>query len=309
MGKAYVDQHIVPQSYLKHFAERNRNNKDYHICVFGKTRKVKSNPYIRSIGDIGFVKKIYDVSTRDDPKYWEHYIDRNIESESGRVINEIISRVVLHNKLILQNQEKESIARFIAFQIMRVPPFFEKRLEEGKEKGKALWGFVEKHFSDRIIHAQKDILSQYLLQSNGVKDILLESITDDERLKKYANILCLKTWIIIYNNSDMPFFTSDNPVLLQNIHDNSIGFGNAGIGRPDTLIFFPISSRIMIEIVPNRLLQQEQVTDGRVTINNDDYKFILMVNQLQYQNATNEIYFAPWFENSFKFFHELMSEQ
>ena len=81
MEKSYVKQHIVPQSYLKRFAEMNRNNRDYHICVFRKRYKAANNPFIRSIKDVGFIKNIYDVTTREDSKYWEHFIDRNIEKK------------------------------------------------------------------------------------------------------------------------------------------------------------------------------------------------------------------------------------
>ena len=126
MGKGYTNQHIVPQSYLKRFAEKNSNNGKYHICVFSKSRKVGKGPFIRSIKDVGFIKNYYDVSIREDPKYWEHFIDRNIENKSERTINGVISKITLQQleHFTILSQEKVTIARFLGFQMMRVPPFF-----------------------------------------------------------------------------------------------------------------------------------------------------------------------------------------
>ena len=311
MGKGYVDQHIVPQSYLKRFAERNRNNRDYHICVFRKRHKAANNPYIRSIKDVGFVKNIYDVTTREDSKYWEHFIDRNIEKKSNSSINDVISKITLQQfaHFNIMSHEKEAIAKFISFQMMRVPPFLDNRVKNGMEIGKQMWDFVQKKFGNRLTCEQNEILTQHMLQTDGIKDLVLESMINEERLSLFSNVLCNKTWLFIYNNSEMPFFTSDNPVVLQNIHDQSTGIGNTGIGRSDSLLFFPLSSRIMIELLPNGLLTHRQIKDGRIFIDNDDYKFILGVNQLQYIHATNEIYFAPWFKNGLKAFYDFMYEQ
>ena len=305
MGKGYTNQHIVPQSYLKRFAEKNSNNGKYHICVFSKSRKVGKGPFIRSIKDVGFIKNYYDVSIREDPKYWEHFIDRNIENKSERTINGVISKITLQQleHFTILSQEKVTIARFLGFQMMRVPPFFDNRVKTGMEIGKQMWDFVQKKFGNRLTYDQNRVLTQNMLQTDGIKDLVLESMTDEKRLYTYTAILCSKKWLFIYNNSDIPFFTSDNPVVLQNIHDQSIGTKNTGIGRSDSLVFYPLSSHIMIEMLPRGLLTQEQIEDGRVFLNNDDYKYIRGVNQLQYMHATDEIYFAPWFETGFKAFY------
>ena len=73
--RAYTKQHVVPQSYLQRFAKKNTNNKGYHIGVRLKN-KGKINLFTKAIDDIAYVDNYYDVSTREDPKYWEHYFSK-----------------------------------------------------------------------------------------------------------------------------------------------------------------------------------------------------------------------------------------
>ena len=72
MNKVNVKQHVVPQSYLRRFAKKNKNNKGFHIGV-RRYDKTGIHLFVQAIDNIAYIDNYYDVSVRDNPKYWELY--------------------------------------------------------------------------------------------------------------------------------------------------------------------------------------------------------------------------------------------
>ena len=299
----YVKQHVVPRRYLMRFAEHNENNDGYHIGVYRKC-DTKGCSYIQNIDKIAYIKNYYDVTTRNDPKYWEHFFASNIEPGYGRGIDNIISRSVLtrcENK-VFDLQTKNILSRLIMFQYMRVPIFFDKRIYEGMILGRDLYDRLFSAYCDKISNTQYEIISSYLLNKSGIKDLAMEAMTDEERINKYSEILCSKKWIFVTNKSSIPFITSDSPVILYNLTSKSTRFEN-GIILNDTIIYYPISSRYLIQIYSWNLDMDKG--NEHVVIDDDNVKYVLFVNHLQYQNADKQIFFLPSFQSDFE---ELLKE-
>ena len=294
--KEYVKQHIVPTSYLKRFAKKKKN-KGYYIGTRRRTDYDEVKLFNSNIRDIGYVCNYYDVNKYDDTKYWEHYFSRVLEPMYGNDLDKIIAKVVLSESEgnVLNDEDKTVLAKMICFQFSRVPAFVDGFITKGVEYGesiiKQIQPYLEKHVGNRFT----DIVSA-ATNADNVKDIIFSGITDEVRLQKYADILRNRIWIALYNQTYMPFFTSDNPVIMYNINLKSVEYADVGIAKQDTMLYFPISSRIMIQILPNAILSDELKADldgKRILLSENELGFIMSVNMMQMTHASKDTFMEP----------------
>ena len=304
-GRAYTKQHVVPQSYLQRFAEKNTNNKGYHIGVRLKN-KGNINLFTKAIEDIAYVDNYYDVSTREDPKYWEHYFSKHIEPLYGQPLSKIISKITLSasGEKILDYNDKYVLALMICFQILRVPAFIDRQLEKGKNICDEIIAHIFKTYEDYLSDEQVAAINRINIDRNFLMDNTLINITDDRRLEKWAKILTNKVWVVYYNNSVIPFFTSDNPVLLYNIETHSIDYEDNGIGRNDSIISFPITGKILVQLFSPALFlnSADGIDSKRIVLKNKDLKFITGINVLQLEHSSYQSFMHP------QFLHEIEND-
>lgn len=296
--RAYTKQHVVPQSYLQRFAEKNTNNKGYHIGVRLKN-KGKINLFTKAIDDIAYVDNYYDVSTREDPKYWEHYFSKKIEPLYGQPLSKIISKITLcaSGEKILDYNDKYILSLMICFQILRVPAFIDRQLEKGKNMCDEIIDHFFKTYGDYLSDEQVASINRINIDRNFLMDNTLINITDDQRLEKRAKILANKVWAVYYNNSVIPFFTSDNPVLMYNIVTHSIDYEDNGIGRNDSIIFFPLTGKILVQLLSPALFlnSADGIDSKRIVLKNKDLKFITGINVLQLEHSSYQSFMHPQF--------------
>ncbi|MGT2754977.1 DUF4238 domain-containing protein [Streptococcus ovis] len=292
MVKSKIKQHVVPQSYLKRFAQKNTNNNGYNISVY---HVVNGKIFISAIKDVAFEKNYYDVSNRENEKHWEEYFATQIEPLYGQDLTNIISRITLINKKedILEIEHKIKLSKMLGFQFVRVPGFLERRFKHGSELFDETIKETRERFSDSNIPNLESILGQFIAnKSNIIKDLTLDLISQEERLILFSTVLQNKSWIIYYNNSEMPFITSDNPVVMANFNTNSIGYSDNGLGRNDNIIYFPLSSKILLELVPRN--EETVHLDNSLNILSDEnLEFITAVNSLQIIHSTKQSFIHP----------------
>ena len=120
MGKKFTDQHIVPKCYLDRFGTK-RGKKVVIGTRLKANGKVKFFPATTS--DVGYIKNFYDVTDRDDPKYWEHFFAQEIDVLCGQYMENLIAKITLSRERadVLSEKDKKMLAKVIIAQIMRVP--------------------------------------------------------------------------------------------------------------------------------------------------------------------------------------------
>lgn len=309
----YVKQHIVPTSYLKRFARRN-NHKDYYIGVRRITDNGKVRLFSSNTRDIGYVCNYYDVnSIHADPKYWEHFFSRELEPMYGNDLNRIIAKVVLNatDNNVLGDEDKTILAKMICFQFARVPAFVNSFITRGIEYGEAITKQFQPYLEKQLGSRFDDIVSMATNLDN-VKDIILEGITNKERLQKYADIMRNRVWLVLYNKTHMPFYTSDNPVIMYNVNLKSVEYADIGIARNDTTLYFPISNRIMILVLPGLVLSDELKSDldrKRIILNESELNFVMNVNMMQMEHASKDAFMDPEHLNYIKGMDQICYQQ
>jgi len=296
MIKSNIKQHVVPKSYLKRFGKKNLNNKGYNIAV----KQLKSNKiFIDSINNVAFRKNFYDVSDKFNPKYLENYFSREIEPLYGPELTNIIASLTLSQKKddVLTVSQIHSLSKMISFQVLRVPGFLERRFKHGEIMFDETINEASQWFqlSPETI---KSILDDFINNKGDfIKDETIPLIADKDRLDKLSEVLADKIWLIYFNNSSVPFITSDSPVVMHNIIRNSVSYADNGIGRDETFIYYPISSKILIRIIPRNFRGRniDSLKNTLGFLSNADISFINSVNNLQIRHAENQIFVHPDF--------------
>ena len=80
MAKDFTNQHIVPKRYLDRFGIKDRKTTIIGTRILEKG-EVKF--FTTSTDNVGYIKNYYDVTDKDDPKYWEHFFAKEIDTLCG----------------------------------------------------------------------------------------------------------------------------------------------------------------------------------------------------------------------------------
>ena len=144
-----------------------------------------------------------------------------IESETAL----IISKILKDNTLSTINLgEKPKLSHFISIQLLRT----KNQLEKLKDFQDVLKGFLQMPIDTD-------------LPEENLQITFLSMLTEAEN---FIPILMDKFWYLL--NSEKPFLISDNPVVFQNIYNQSQTRGTLGLKSKGIEIYFPLSKNIVL---------------------------------------------------------------
>lgn len=292
MGKEYKKQHIVPQAYLKRFGVKNQNNKGYHTNVLSKIGN-NSEWYTCAIDKVACKNNYYDDPSKEDEKYWEKHFANNLEPMYGTPLDNIIAKITLGNKeIVIDEDDKHKLSEMICFQTMRAPAFLDHSYKNGEKIQRETIDNIIFHNHEILSEAQMELLER-LRKKNLFKNATLEHITSPKNIAKYAEVLSSRLWTINYNNSRAPFFTSDTPVVMYNFSTRSLLYRDNGIGRQETMILYPLTPKIMIQIYPG-FFNLAGIRDcERVILSDSDMRYVNGVNEMQWKSAIRQVFCIP----------------
>lgn len=188
------NQHLVPACYLKNFEAdislKQKTNPKFKSGVYVNDKTFSSCWKLRNVRHSSLTKPYYYNIDGDNPRnpVIEDHLSK-IESAYPKFFDEIKNNYV--------NDENMSfLSYFVILQLMRVEAFIEAYQESYDQIAKMLDmyegnGFYKEFFKD---HAKKQLLS------TDLRNIIYPHST------------------IIYNSTNFPFVTSDNPVVRRQIN-------------------------------------------------------------------------------------------
>ena len=281
MAKDFVKQHIVPKRYLDRFGV-----KDGERTIIGTRLVSKGNVrfFTESTENVGYIKNYYDVTDKNDPKYWEHYFAREIDTLCGRDMENIIAKITLSQKdaVVLTDQEKEVLSKVIIAQLMRIPesidyvknvlyPRVSTQVKEDMISALPP-AFVEKH--------REQIMSTEFSEQDQ-KELMFNHSFEPANFDRYCKVLQDGVWVVYVNihRDTVPFITSDNPVLVEGVGSNKTGMFRNGLANPTTCIFYPLTPGIAVAIYSRQgmLGMVADDYDGRKVLI-DEIKYIVSRN-------------------------------
>lgn len=293
MSKDYTNQHIVPKRYLDRFGM-----KDGKRTIIGTRIVSKGNVrfFTDSTENVGYIKNYYDVTDKDDSKYWEHYFAREIDTLCGQDIENIIAKVTLSrpDTIVLSAHDKEVLSKLIIAQLMRIPEsidyvktvLYPRVSAQVKENLVSTLppAFVEKH-REQIMDTEFSEQQQ--------KELVFNHAFAPENFERYCNIVQNGIWLVYVNANrhTMPFITSDNPVLVEGIGKTETGLFHNGLANSATCIYYPLNPAIAVGIYSRHSIP------GAVADKYDGLKVFL--DDIKYTSSQNIKIVAQAYHHSF----------
>ena len=134
--------------------------------------------------------------------------------------------------------------------------------------------------------------------SDEFSDKILEAFSIDEKvdhkmlwfsmfesIEEFAKAIFNKEWFLGY--SENKFYTSDNPVVLQNTANKSTIRGTLGLDSYGIEIYLPLTSSLILCLFCEKMMEQ---FNGKFSIEKFQDQSVLNVNALQYFQSERFIF-------------------
>lgn len=258
------NNHFVPQFYLKHFASVTGVVERYRILVAkDSVQPWKSSHVAGTAYQQNLYTRIVGGEESDDIEVW-----LNKEFEYPAV--PALKRAVNDDRL--SKDDYRVLSRFVAAQVVRTPAFLVKNLDRWRETAQR--EIIET--PARIIRKLEDakrtgvplVQSQSTMAAEYFPMRVREVSSADPKMRTFRtemvvgrafwiysmkhmlsstlNRLAEHRWTILEAPPNLPWFTSDDPVLKLNYHNNQHYDFGGGWGSIGTEILLPISPRHML---------------------------------------------------------------
>jgi hypothetical protein len=290
--------HYVPKFYLKNFTfDKDRK----FLYVYERKGEVKKV----SITDVAVKKGFYtfvDESTKCKIDKLEEFF-ADIENKTAPVLNKIISS----ENLNISDSDREILSLFISTLYIRTLRFFSIQKDILREMIKNILNVSaqdKENFSNsvKMVAGTKieddEIELAIKLVLEGIDKNFRISINDEAVKPHFFKIdletawdlakifLNIKKWHLLINNTDLPFITSDNPVVIQKpnfIYDDRI---NRGLGF--ATIILPISPKLCL-LLRNKPFKKEIIDIDNVDhIKKINYSVMLLSYRFIFSNINSE---------------------
>lgn len=253
MGKK-IKEHYVPKCYLRSWCIPNKNQ----VYVFDK---VQEKTRINHIDDVASERFFYDLnlvgmfedeikgngldgvdlSKFDENQYIENVFANNIEGSYEDLLHRIIDKALnmtaweRKNCYFIKEFDIATFSIFMAFQDIRV-----KSIRSGIEDTN---NCLQQILAD--MGANENSINKYKVSKPAIKLMHGRMIFNQEEICKIAHIFSNHIWVLLVNKTNMPFYTSDNPIgTTAHIHDSILGMN--GINSKGVEIYFPLSPQILL---------------------------------------------------------------
>lgn len=228
-----INQHYVPKLLLKKFF-----SKESFVWVYDKEAKKKNWNFIkeRPITKVASEDYFYDKVKNVKEESYEYKL-KKIETEVAPILEKIIQ---FENLFILSEMEKEKISHFLMTQHLRTK-FRQREI---------------KNLTDDLNDKLKQSLKTNVDLNFSTKDIWFSMLEDAKTLSKFISN---KIWFL--GKCDRLFFSSDNPVVLQNVNDENPFMGNLGFDSYGIEIYLPLNDSLLLCMYCEKTLNMKNLVE------------------------------------------------
>ena len=221
-------QHYVPQVYLRNFSFDKKHD-EYFVYCFNKT-SLKTFP--ENISKVACERYFNDIEGDDDQSI-EHLLGK-FEGAYAGVFRKIVRK---QNLNCLNRDERTTLAFFFAIQYYRT--------KEQRVSFQAVANYIKEWLtqqcSSESLREDLDACCQETALKEGHLTILMDAVPE-----MVQRLLTMK-WILCKNITTMPFWTSDNPVVMDNSADNKYE-RYLGYNCPGIEMYLPLNSKYCLTI-------------------------------------------------------------
>ena len=241
-------EHYVPQCYL----ERWKNEKG-KIAVFDKELR---NSRFNSVADVACKRYYYDIDperisnlradmlekfgidTKHDPQFIEHFLGEHVEGRLSKLLTKIVSKAESttpwyeKNCYFISEIDKVEFSICLAFQYIRTDSV-RKSVADSSDCLKQVL---------KEMDASQEVIDKYTIKQDEEKDVHGNMLLDFKQIEELAEGFYSLTWILGVNRTEIPFYTSDNPIGTM-AHVKHPFMSMSGIRSEGVEVFFPLSPK------------------------------------------------------------------
>ncbi|AUT04720.1 hypothetical protein CLI64_30250 (plasmid) [Nostoc sp. CENA543] len=257
------NQHFIPRFYLKRFALHSQEKR---VGVFN----ISSNTFIESANLYEQASKNYFYGR--DLKIEDAF--QKLETESAKIINSILEEQCLPTA---HSREHQMLLMFIITLLGRTV-YAAETIDELVEKYKKTVSSI----APNILSESEQKIA--LTLTDAVQEYLTIVVS-------FFPIVRDLHWKLIINETEEPFITSDNPVVLYNqfLETRKTYGSNVGLASKGLEIFLPLSPQIILILYDKDVYKVGAKNQVSIQLTMDiDIKAL---NLIQYINANKNIYF------------------
>lgn len=276
------NQHYVPRFLLNEFCIHD-NTGHSHVWCFDKR---DGKTFRAAVENICAERSFYDLDSDQGAEFAFAEMEGKLRQ---------CHRAVLEARDIslLSTHERAGIAVLIALQQMRTRAF-RNTINEALEMASA---------AVKAVNPEGEVNSSILPSMDFSEEDpakLLQLGLIDRAIPEFAKSLLQMKWILLVNQTELPFWCSDNPFTSFNPypHDEHDGRGFERMGSQTQ---FPFSSNIALSIVDPRCYSQYPAV-----IPLDDPQFVVFNNHLQVKNAERFVFSSS---NDFELAKQMVAEK
>ena len=208
-----IRAHYVPQFYLKNFGGR--------IYQYDK-QTGKASPSAPKI--VAFQYDFYMDSSNDAALKLEGAMSQ-FEGDASAVISKIINA---ESVAVLSNDDKAKLCEFVAFQFARTPEYryWRRDMDQSLRDKLRQMGIAVQHDGESEEHPGLAHLAAMI-------DYVNQAGPYFPRMRLYLH----------KNDTSIPFWTSDNPVVRHNVLTDKLG-----VGSPGVCYYLPLTPKLLLAL-------------------------------------------------------------
>lgn len=231
--------HTVPVAYLANFGIAGNKKRDSMVYFYNvqdnKTDKAK-------VGKFPMINHFYDIKELGGQKQIiEKFFGDKIEGELATLLRVLLGTIIIdpqRRDCSSLQLEKEQLSAQFALLITRTEAF------------RDYYKDIYQQIKDGFPYAD---IPQY--SKTDFQRIHTSEILDFGMSNFYANLFSDWHWAFIINHTELPFITSDNPVIR--IDHSKITNEPISAASPEATYFVPLSPTVAVEIFHKDILKND----------------------------------------------------
>ncbi|MCR4621706.1 MAG: DUF4238 domain-containing protein [Clostridiales bacterium] len=224
-------QHTVPVCYLANFGINGNEQRLSWIYYYSI---LDDKGGMCRVDNIAYENGFYNIDELGKQKeIIENMYANMVEPELTEILKRLYSLIKINPSeressiIRLSNDEKEHMAAIIAMLLTRTRSY--------RNRYKNIFGQLEQSFPDGVIpHYKKE----------DYQRIHTQAIIGFQDSNFFANLLNDRNWVFLINHTEIPFLTSDNPVVQINHSEEE----HLSPVDPRISFYYPLSPNIGLEI-------------------------------------------------------------
>ena len=235
-----IHSHTVPVAYLANFGINGNEQRESRI-YFYNVHENKTNQ--AKVGKFPVINHFYDINELGEQKQIIEKMFSQIEGELATLLRVLLDTIIIdpqHRDCSSLQIEKEQLSAQFALLITRTEAF------------RDYYKDIYQQIKDGFPYAD---IPQY--SKTDFQRIHTSEILDFGMSNFYANLFSDWHWVFIINHTELPFITSDNPVIRID-HSKKTNKPISAVS-PEVTYFVPLSPTVAVEILHKDILKKDLV--------------------------------------------------